>query len=280
MSYKNSIELTTQEITGSTEEQVKSMNDSFETFFQKTDNQLDRISKYPIMISYDKNLESIMDEFSYTQTSNSEINGIYLGTEKDGKAFIFPETELPADYDPRQRDWYQSALKQKNKTIWTEPYTDQATNELVITAAKTIYDDRDELIGVLGVDISIDTLITMVNQTKFGETGYTVLLDQEGSFVTHPDKEKIQQDISKENISKKMKGESGSMIEEFEGQSRIVGYATNPTTGWRIARVMEENEVKVRASHMIIDNVITLLIVFTVTALSAIFIAGIHTENG
>lgn len=279
MSYKNSIELTTQEITGSTEEQVKSMNDSFETFFQKTDNQLDRISKYPIMISYDKNLESIMDEFSYTQTSNSEINGIYLGTEKDGKAFIFPETELPADYAPRQRDWYQSALKQKNKTIWTEPYTDQATNELVITAAKAIYDDRDELIGVLGVDISIDTLITMVNQTKFGETGYTVLLDQEGSFVTHPDKEKIQQDISKENIFKKMKGESGSMIEEFEGQSRIVGYATNPTTGWRIARVMEENEVKVRASHMIIDNVITLLIVFTVTALSAIFITRSLTNS-
>ncbi|MGM1033323.1 MAG: cache domain-containing protein [Bacillota bacterium] len=173
---------------------------------------MDRISKYPFMISYDKNLESIMDEFSYTQTSNSEINGIYLGTEKDGKAFIFPRNELPADYDPRQRDWYQSALKQKNKTIWTEPYTDQATNELVITAAKAIYDDRDELIGVLGVDISIDILITMVNQTKFGETGYTVLLDQKGSFVTHPDKEKIQQDISKENIFKKMKGESGSMI--------------------------------------------------------------------
>ncbi|MED4633461.1 PDC sensor domain-containing protein [Peribacillus frigoritolerans] len=32
-------------------------------------------------------------------------------------------------------------MKQKNKTIWTEPYTDQATNELVITAAKAIYDD-------------------------------------------------------------------------------------------------------------------------------------------
>ncbi|MDQ7860479.1 hypothetical protein RCO48_03530 [Peribacillus frigoritolerans] len=29
MSYKNSIELTTKELTGTTEEQVKSMNDSF-----------------------------------------------------------------------------------------------------------------------------------------------------------------------------------------------------------------------------------------------------------
>ncbi|MFY0779253.1 methyl-accepting chemotaxis protein [Peribacillus simplex] len=271
MSYKNSIDLTTQELTGTTEEQVKSMNDSFEIFFQKTENQLDRIGKYPIMSTYDKNLESIMDEFSYTQSSNSEINGIYLGTEKDGKAFIFPKTELPADYDPRQRDWYQSALKQKNKTIWTEPYTDQATNELVITAAKALY-DGNELIGVLGVDISIDTLVKMVNQTKFGETGYTVLLDKNGSFVTHPDKKKIQQDISKENMFKKMKSESGSMIEEYDGQSRIIGYATNPNTGWRIAGLMDEHEVLVRASPMIIDNIITLLIVFTLTALSAIFI--------
>lgn len=271
MSYKNSIDLTTQELTGTTEEQVKSMNDSFEIFFQKTENQLDRIGKYPIMSTYDRNLESIMDEFSYTQSSNSEINGIYLGTEKDGKAYIFPKTELPADYDPRQRDWYQSALKQKNKTIWTEPYTDQATNELVITAAKALY-DGNELIGVLGVDISIDTLVKMVNQTKFGETGYTVLLDKNGSFVTHPDKKKIQQDISKKNMFKKMKSESGSMIEEYDGQSRIIGYATNPNTGWRIAGLMDEHEVLVRASPMIIDIIITLLIVFTLTALSAIFI--------
>ncbi|MCT4475682.1 hypothetical protein N0U24_00725 [Peribacillus frigoritolerans] len=49
MSYKNSIELTTQELTGTTEEQVKSMNDSFETFFQKTENQLDRISNHDFL---------------------------------------------------------------------------------------------------------------------------------------------------------------------------------------------------------------------------------------
>lgn len=271
MSYKNSIELTTDELTGTTEEQVKSMNESFEIFFKKTEDQLDRLSKYPRMSTYEKDPESIIDEFSHTQSSNSEINGLYLGTEKGGKTIIFPKAELPSDFDPRQREWYQAALKEKNETIWTEPYTDQATNKLVITAAKAIY-DGNRLIGVLGVDISIDTLVKMVNQTKFGETGYSVLLDEKGAFVTHPDKEKIQQDISKENIFKKMKNESGSMLEEYEGKKRIIGYATNPTTGWRIAGLMDENEVIVRASPMIKDNIITLLIVFTVTALSAIFI--------
>ncbi|MGE6377663.1 methyl-accepting chemotaxis protein [Peribacillus muralis] len=271
MSYKNSIELTTDELTGTTEEQVRSMNASFEIFFKKTEDQLDRISNYPSMVTYEKKPESIIDEFSHTQSSNSEINGLYLGTQKEGKTVIFPKAELPDDFDPRQREWYQSALKKKNETIWTEPYTDQATNTLVITAARAIY-DGDRVIGVLGVDISIDTLVKMVNQTKFGETGYSVLLDNKGAFVTHPDKEKIQQEISKESIFKKMKNESGSMIEDYEGKKRIIGYATNPTTGWRIAGLMDENEVIVRSSPMIKDNIITLLVVFTITALSAIFI--------
>lgn len=125
---------------------------------------------------------------------------------------------------------------------------------------------------MLGVDISIDTLVKMVNQTKFGETGYSVLLDNKGAFVTHPDKEKIQQEIPKESIFKKMKSESGSMIEDYEGKKRIIGYATNPTTGWKIAGLMDEDEVIVRATPMIKDNIITLLVVFTITALSAIFI--------
>ncbi|MFJ7754299.1 methyl-accepting chemotaxis protein [Peribacillus muralis] len=271
MSYKNSIELTTDELTGTTEEQVKSMDESFEIFFKKTEDQLDRISSYPSMVTYEKKPELIIDEFSHTQSSNSEINGLYLGTQKEGKTIIFPKAELPADFDPRQREWYQSALKKKNETIWTEPYTDQATNTLVITAARAIY-EGDRVIGVLGVDISIDTLVKMVNQTKFGETGYSVLLDNKGAFVTHPDKGKIQQEISKESIFKKMKSESGSMIEDYEGKKRIIGYATNPTTGWRIAGLMDEDEVIVRATPMIKDNIITLLVVFTITALSAIFI--------
>lgn len=115
MSYKNSIELTTDELTGTTEEQVKSMNESFEIFFKKTEDQLDRISSYPSMVTYEKKPESIIDEFSHTQSSNSEINGLYLGTQKEGKTIIFPKAELPADFDPRQREWYQSALKKKMK---------------------------------------------------------------------------------------------------------------------------------------------------------------------
>ena len=44
-----------------------------------------------------------MDEFSHTQSSNSEINGLYLSTEKDGKTLLFPKAELPADFRPKTK---------------------------------------------------------------------------------------------------------------------------------------------------------------------------------
>lgn len=114
-SYNNSVDLRTQELTVSTKEQVKSINNSFEIFFQKTEDHLDRISKYPIMNSFNKDPESIMAEFSTTHSSNEEINGLYIATEKEGKTLIFPKTVLPVNFDPRQRDWYQAALKEKIK---------------------------------------------------------------------------------------------------------------------------------------------------------------------
>lgn len=269
--YEQTIELTTEELKNTTEGQVKSINDSFESFFQNTEDHLNRMSMYGTMAAPNKDTNTIMTEFANTQSTNEEINGLYMGTEKDGNTIIFPKASLPADFDPREQDWYQAALKEENEIVWTDPYTDTATNTLVITAAKTIF-NGDKLVGVLGIDISIDTLIAKINQMKFGKDGYAVLLDEKGSFITHPDKSKIMQDISKEPIFQRMKDESGSMMEEYEDKSQIIGYSSNPTTGWKIAGIVDKDEVLDRASSMVNHNLMAILITFALATLFAIFV--------
>ncbi|MFJ7746470.1 methyl-accepting chemotaxis protein [Peribacillus sp. NPDC097295] len=269
--YNQTIKLTTNELKNTTEGQVKSINDSFESFFQNTEDHLNRMSKYGTMAAPNKDINTIMTEFANTQSTNEEINGLYMGTEKDGNTIIFPKASLPADFDPRERDWYQAALKEENEIVWTDPYTDTATNTLVITAAKTIF-NGDKLVGVLGIDISIDTLIAKINQMKFGKDGYAVLLDEKGSFITHPDKSKIMQDISKEPFFQRMKDESGSMMEEYEDKSQIIGYSSNPTTGWKIAGIVDKDEVLDRASSMVNRNLMAILITFALATLFAIFV--------
>ena len=277
ISFNQTTELTANELTNTTKEQVISLNKSFETFFQETENHLNRMSKYEAMTTPLSNTAAILNEFTNTQSTNEEINGVYMGTEKEGKTIIFPKANLPADFDPRKRDWYQAAMDEKNEIVWTEPYTDTATNSLVITAAKTIY-DGDKLVGAIGVDISMDTLITKINQTKFGNAGYAVLLNEEGSIITHPDQSKIMKDLSKQPMFKQMKGESGSMVEDYEGKKQIIGYSSNPTTGWKIAGIVDSNEVVELASSLIVHNLIAMLITFALATLFAILITRSLTK--
>ncbi|MGE7602732.1 methyl-accepting chemotaxis protein [Peribacillus sp. NPDC097675] len=275
--YNQTIELTTDELKNTTEGQVKNINESFESFFQKTEDHLNRMSKYGTMTTPTKDTDRILSEFANTQSTNKEINGVYMGTEKEGNIIIFPKASFPTDFDSRKREWYQAALKDKNEIVWTDPYTDTATNTLVITAARTIY-DGDKLVGVLGIDISIDTLITKLNQTKFGKNGYAVLLDEKGSFIAHPDKSKINQDISKEPIFQRMKDDSGSMMEEYGDKSQIIGYSSNPTTGWKIAGIVDRDEVLDRTSSMINHNLLAILITFALATLFTIFVTRSITK--
>ena len=52
--------------------------------------------------------------------------------------------------------------------------------------------------------ISLTSLSDLITQTKFGESGYTVLIDKNGKFVAHPDPTIISTDLSQEAIYKKM----------------------------------------------------------------------------
>ncbi|MFJ7849264.1 methyl-accepting chemotaxis protein [Peribacillus sp. NPDC097224] len=277
VAYDQSIELTTDELKNTTEGQVKSMNEVSDRFFQEKEKNLDRISKDMAMTTPHSDADSILTEFTNTQTTNEEIISLYMGTEKEGQTIIFPKAYLPGDFDPRQQDWYQEALKGKNEVIWTEPYTDTATNSLIITAAKAIY-DGDKLVGVLGVDIAMETLLNTINQTKFGKTGYAILLNEKGSILAHPDQSKIMKDLSAQPIFQQMKGESGSMILDFEDKRQIIGYSTSPTTGWKIAGVVDRDEVVDRASSMVMHNILAMIVTFTLATIFSIFITRSLTK--
>ncbi|MGV8384480.1 cache domain-containing protein, partial [Pseudomonas aeruginosa] len=57
----------------------------------------------------------------------------YLG-QTDGTYTARPTSDLPADYDPRRRPWYNAATSAVQTTL-TEPYMEPAIHELVLTIA-------------------------------------------------------------------------------------------------------------------------------------------------
>jgi diguanylate cyclase (GGDEF)-like protein/PAS domain S-box-containing protein len=110
------------------------------------------------------------------------ITTLYVGTE-DGAFYLYPKNFVPDDYDPRERDWYKNALKDKASLVWQQPYTDVGTNELVITASHYFETASGNQAGVIGVDLQLTDINTMLRNTRIGESGYVFIGSEESEKI-------------------------------------------------------------------------------------------------
>lgn len=260
ISYTLSVRMTTSELTLTVKEQMKNTNEAFEIFFHNTESTISLFANNEDVKNYNTNKEAILNDFKAKIESDNTITNIYMGTEETAEMILYPHAELPADYNPKERPWYTDAINSKDKIIWTEPYIDTNTNQTIISAAKAIY-ENDKLIGVVAVDISIDTLIGMINETKIGETGYAFLVDKQGKILAHPSKEEITKDVKNEPFYEFMDKKEGVVHAKYEGQEREFGYFVNPTTGWKIAGIVNTAEFEGKGKQILTPILITLLLV-------------------
>ncbi|MEJ6474234.1 methyl-accepting chemotaxis protein [Pseudoalteromonas piscicida] len=96
-----------------------------------------------------------------------------------------PARKNPPGVDFRERAWYQLG-KNQNKTVYTSPYTDAATGELLLSVVSPVVAEG-RFKGVIGGDLSLKTIASSVNQVNFDNTGYAFLVDKSGNVISHQD---------------------------------------------------------------------------------------------
>ena len=249
------------------------LNDTFELFFNETEAEINRISSNVTGINDQEELMKILVE---SKTFNEAFISAYFAEEEAGTLTIYPKADLGADFDPRERPWYQAAVENKEVT-WTEAYVDTATNQTIITLTKPVYENAT-LVGVMGIDISIQTLTELINKTKFGNTGFAFILDQNGHILAHPDESKVTQDFNKEKVYQQMINETGSLTGHLDGKDRIFGYATNPTTQWKLVGLLDSSEAESRVNASLLSILTTLAAILILAAVLSFFIAKSITK--
>lgn len=122
-----------------------------------------------------------------------EFKSAYFGDEA-GVFENWPKTEMRAGYDPRQRPWYQAAVK-ANATVLTEPYVDATTGKLVVSAALPVM-RNGKLAGVAASDFTLTALVSMIGSVDAGVDGYAFLVNKDGKILIHPDDTMINKTLS------------------------------------------------------------------------------------
>jgi len=110
---------------------------------------------------------------------------------RNSRRQIIEQKQVSNDtYDPRVRPWYNKALKHRN-SIWTDPYIFFSSQKPGITVAAPCYDVKGQLVGVVGVDLEIDSLSTFFSGLKIGQNGQAFLFNSNADMVAFPDPAKL-----------------------------------------------------------------------------------------
>ena len=125
-------------------------------------------------------------------------------------------------WDITGRGWY--GCIETKQTILTEPYVDSSTGKMILSAAAPVLDENGNVLGAVGMDISLDHMTNIMSEYKIGRKGYILLLSENGIFLYHPQNDMIQKNIQDVNISK-------NAVDALEsGKNEFLKYKTDGTT--------------------------------------------------
>ncbi|MTI47586.1 MAG: methyl-accepting chemotaxis protein [Firmicutes bacterium] len=219
--------------------------------------------------------EKAFEQLRITEESDDDIKSAYFAT-TDGGIYLYPEADLDEGFDPRVRPWYQSAIENRGKVIWTKPYTDADgdNKRTVVTAARTV-EDKGEIIGVIGVDIQLNELSKALGSSTIGRKGYVCATDKNGTMIAHNDIDLIGTNIATEQSfwEAAKSGESGFEKYSYDGKDKFLSYTTNEITGWKLMATMEEEELRDDTDVILKTTLYIAILAFILATIAAIVIS-------
>ena len=189
---------------------------------------------------------------------------------------ITTEQEGSDSYQYFTLDWYR-APKEKGSACWVEPYSENESNKMIVADAVTsyclpIHDSEGHIVGVLSVDVPIDSLSAKVVATKPYPHSFNTMLSKQGTYIVHPDTSKLLRKnaltvVAQDNdpdvtalVKDMLDGKSDYRNCTLDGQSSYVFFKPFKNTGWSVAIVCPESDIFSNYSRMLLNSLMMAIV--------------------
>ncbi len=251
---------------------------------------LEKNDKRLVDINSDKDFRIIFNHFKSLVESDLEIASAFVASEKTQWYYEYSrgvgQRKLADDYRVGKREWYINVVKAGKPCFDVD--IDVISNELKINYRHPIYDKNGNLLGVGGIDILFEKFKEIM--IKLGDvfnTGEVYLIDREGTFLYHPDKEfvlkKKIQDLAADNkrfvgiedvFQRMSAGQEGIARVVFDGKKRYFMYRQVPFLGWTLILSVSTGEIN--SPLVVLSRMSVVVIVVSLFLL----VVGIHFLSG
>jgi methyl-accepting chemotaxis protein len=250
------------EFVDSSSREIRQVENAMQLFFDGISQNVDYLAKHPLVTAVDGNLKKYMDAnaagaplgehgekllalFTDIAASHPAYAYITNGT-ADGGYVSWPNDAGLSNYDPRTRPWYQTGINGQGKTVRTDAYYWANDNATLVASVRSVANALGNPGGVLSIDVSLNQLTDIVKGIKLGESGYLMLLENNGTVLVDP---------SEPDHNFKKLGELGAgyaelaqadpgMVEvELDGVRYMANVWTSDRLGWRFIGLIRQDDV-------------------------------------
>lgn len=217
-------------------------------------------------------IRNILVEFAAGQKS---LLNLYFGLADDHSFYQYEkDATAPEGYDPTERGWYKQAAA-AGKTVVTDPYFDVLKGQMCTTIASPVY-HNNQLIGVIGLDIGIESIVALVDSINYTKGVYGFLIDSTGHYVVHPNDAWAPTQQSSTSVSDAMpvlenllKNPGSTILKTKDYNGTTVHFATAPidAVGGVLGISLPASYIDVVANSMIILSIVFAAIVLTIASL-------------
>ncbi len=212
---------------------------------------------------------NIAEQFDENYTG---IYGYIMGKYIDGLNW-----EPPEGYDPKSREWFIIAKEAGGKVVFSPPYIDAQTGNLIISSCRMLPDKQ----SVIALDVQLQGIQSMMSELKISGKGYGFVCDESGLIIAHAQEDRKGTNISdmeggKELLSAMKEVGSGSFSYMLDDEKCTL-YVNSIANEWIVAMVVSDRELYSEVFTQRIVIVIICLLIFAMIA--AIYYAGYRNEQ-
>lgn len=236
-------------------------------------------------------LKMVMNKYPFLNAIHVDIDSTLVGL-KSHNYFILSDSDTlyferqnGEIYGCRIEKRIHEEAKSKETPTWSEVFNCKKNNTPVVSYYTPIYngDNQPEkqIVGSVICELSLKTLNDSINKIKIGERGYSFLVNENGTYLTHPDESSIftknLKDLPERTfggkkvdlnnfLSNKISGTSFVYPEFLNYERTWVSYTPLQTTGWTLLVLVPQTELYkpfyLMILRMLFFSVLGILVIF------------------